>query len=63
MDQATREVIRYERERPGELVHLDVKKLGNIPDGGGWRAVLECSKRFQAILAFSWIGTVVILSI
>jgi transposase InsO family protein len=29
---------RYERERPGELVHMDVKKLGKIPDGGGWRA-------------------------
>jgi hypothetical protein len=30
-------VRRYERERPGELVHVDIKKLGNIPDGGGWR--------------------------
>jgi len=30
--------IRYERARPGELVHMDVKKLGRIPDGGGWRA-------------------------
>jgi transposase InsO family protein len=29
---------RYERARPGELVHMDVKKLGRIPDGGGWRA-------------------------
>jgi transposase InsO family protein len=29
---------RYERSRPGELVHMDVKKLGCIPDGGGWRA-------------------------
>jgi transposase InsO family protein len=29
---------RYERERPGELVHIDVKKLGRIPEGGGWRA-------------------------
>ena len=29
--------IRYERARPGELVHMDVKKLGWIPDGGGWR--------------------------
>jgi transposase InsO family protein len=29
---------RYERVRPGELVHLDVKKLGRIPDGGGWKA-------------------------
>lgn len=29
--------IRYERDHPGELVHIDVKKLGRIPDGGGWR--------------------------
>ena len=29
--------VRYERERAGELVHMDVKKLGRIPDGGGWR--------------------------
>jgi transposase InsO family protein len=32
-----REVIRYEREAPGDLVHVDVKKLGRIPDGGGHR--------------------------
>jgi transposase InsO family protein len=30
---------RYEHEHPGSLVHVDVKKLGNIPDGGGWRFV------------------------
>jgi transposase InsO family protein len=30
--------VRYERDRPGELVHMDVKKVGRIPDGGGWRA-------------------------
>ncbi|HEX8511038.1 MAG TPA: IS481 family transposase, partial [Propionibacteriaceae bacterium] len=30
--------VRYERDRPGELVHMDVKKVGPIPDGGGWRA-------------------------
>ncbi|QGN34461.1 IS481 family transposase [Microlunatus sp. Gsoil 973] len=29
---------RYERDRPGELVHMDVKKIGKIPDGGGWKA-------------------------
>jgi transposase InsO family protein len=29
--------LRYEREHPGELLHVDVKKLGRIPDGGGWR--------------------------
>jgi transposase InsO family protein len=30
--------LRYERAQPGDLVHVDVKKLGKIPDGGGWRA-------------------------
>jgi hypothetical protein len=30
-------VVRYERERPGELVHLDGQTLGRIPDGGGHR--------------------------
>ena len=30
-------VRRYERARPGELVHVDVKKLGRLRDGGGWR--------------------------
>lgn len=30
--------VRYERDRPGELVQMDVKKIGRIPDGGGWRA-------------------------
>lgn len=29
---------RYERSAAGELVHVDIKKLGRIPDGGGWRA-------------------------
>jgi len=31
--------VRYERENPGDLVHVDVKKLGRIPDGGGWRTL------------------------
>ena len=30
--------VRYQASAPGELVHLDIKKLGRIPDGGGWRA-------------------------
>ena len=37
-DRTSGVVIRYQRERPGELVHLDVKKLGRIPEGGGHRA-------------------------
>jgi transposase InsO family protein len=40
LDRATgRPVRRYEHPAPGDLIHVDVKKLGNIPDGGGWRAV------------------------
>jgi transposase InsO family protein len=40
MDRPTGRIIRrYERERPGELVHVDIKKLGRIPDGGGWKAL------------------------
>ncbi len=35
LDRPTRQVIRrYERDRPGELLHVDVKKLGRLPDGG-----------------------------
>jgi len=30
--------LRYERDAPGDLIHVDVKKLGRIPEGGGWRA-------------------------
>jgi transposase InsO family protein len=33
-----RSVNRYEHDQPGSLVHIDVKKLGRIPDGGGWKA-------------------------
>lgn len=37
-DRATAEpVVRYQRDRPGELVHVDIKKLAAIPDGGGWK--------------------------
>jgi transposase InsO family protein len=40
LDRATGEPIRrYEHQRPGDLLHMDVKKLGRVPDGGGWRYV------------------------
>lgn len=32
-----RVVRRYEHKRPGDLVHGDIKKLGKVPPGGGWR--------------------------
>ena len=44
LDQATglpvrrAQAVRYEKTTPGELVHVDIKKQGRIPDGGGWRA-------------------------
>ena len=39
IDRPTGRVIRrYEHKRPGDLVHVDVKKLGKVPPGGGWRA-------------------------
>jgi transposase len=39
MDRPSGQVIRrIHTSRPGELVHLDTKKLGRIPPGGGWRA-------------------------
>jgi transposase InsO family protein len=39
LDRPTGQPIRrYERDRPGELIHVDVKKIGRLRDGGGWRA-------------------------
>ncbi len=48
--------VRYERARPGELVHIDVKKLGRIPDGGGWRAQGGAPQNHQTRLAKSPVG-------
>ncbi len=40
LDRPTGQVIRrYERDRPGELIHVDVRKLGRIPDGGGHKVL------------------------
>ena len=53
IDQATGLVVRrpslnrYEAPAPGDLVHIDIKKLGQIPDGGGWRAHGRGSKQDQ----------------
>jgi transposase InsO family protein len=38
LDRATGEPVRrYERDAPGDLVHVDVKKFGLVPAGGGWK--------------------------
>jgi transposase InsO family protein len=40
IDRVTGEPLRrYEHPHPGSLIHVDVTKFGNIPDGGGWRYV------------------------
>jgi transposase InsO family protein len=48
--------VRYERDKPGELVHMDVKKLGKIPDGGGWRSRGQLRSNHQARLDKTPIG-------
>lgn len=36
--ESKREVHRYEHNAPGQMIHVDIKKFGRIPDGGGWFA-------------------------
>jgi len=54
---------RYERDKPGELVHVDVKKLGRIPDGGGWRAhgrqAANAGGRKNARIGFDYVHAVI----
>jgi hypothetical protein len=40
IDRVTGEPLRrYEHDHPGSLIHVDVTKFANIPDGGGRRYV------------------------
>ena len=47
LDRASGVPIRYCKERAGELLHLDVKKLGRIPAGGGHRKLGRARGRRQ----------------
>ena len=55
--------ISYERSAPGELVHMDVKKLGRIPDGGGWRAhgraAGSSSRRRETVVGYDYVHSLV----
>ena len=55
--------VRYERDHPGELVHMDVKKLGRIPDGGGWkvhgRQAGSSSQRRRTGVGFDYVHSLV----
>jgi transposase InsO family protein len=55
--------IRYEHDHPGSLVHMDVKKVGRIHDGGGWkahgRAMGSTGAKKRARIGFDYIHSVV----
>jgi transposase InsO family protein len=71
LDPLTGEVIRaskttttrYDRGHPGELVHMDVKKIGRIPAGGGWRAhgraARERTRDRSAKIGFDYVHSLV----
>ena len=63
MDRPTGRVIRrIHTDRPGELVHIDTKKLGRVPDGGGWRAHGRAATRAgheQRTLGYAYIHSAV----
>jgi transposase InsO family protein len=47
--ESNREPQRIIAERPGHMVHIDVKKGGRIPDGGGWRVHGRDSAQARAV--------------
>jgi transposase InsO family protein len=61
LDRATgRPMRRYERATPGELVHVDIKKLGNIPDGGGHKTLgRQAGRKTRANAGYSYLHNAV----
>lgn len=52
--------VRYEHENPGDLVHVDVKKLGRIPDGGGWRTLgRQQGKKNRSGVGYSYLHSAI----
>ena len=53
--------VRYERVNPGDLVHVDVKKLGRIPDGGGHRTLGRAKgKKNRSGVGYSFLHSAVV---
>ncbi|HEY2284844.1 MAG TPA: IS481 family transposase [Streptosporangiaceae bacterium] len=56
---------RYEHDRPGAMIHVDVKKLGRIPPGGGWRlhgrdaAVSVAHRNKKAKIGYDYVHTAI----
>ncbi|GHH70885.1 hypothetical protein GCM10018793_05650 [Streptomyces sulfonofaciens] len=61
LDRATGRVIRrYKRARRGELVHVDIKKLGNIPDDGGHKVLgRQAGRKTRSGTGYSYLHTAV----
>ncbi|MFJ6651094.1 IS481 family transposase [Streptomyces sp. NPDC091290] len=61
LDRPTGQVIRrYERDRPGELIHVDVKKLGRVPDGGGHKVLgRQAGRLTRSGMGFDYIHSAV----
>ncbi|MET7349010.1 IS481 family transposase [Streptomyces mirabilis] len=61
LDRPTGQVIRrYERDRPGELLHVDVKKLGRIPDGGGHKMLgRQAGRATRSKMGFDYVHSAV----
>jgi transposase InsO family protein len=57
MDRPTGRLIRrYEHDQPGDLVHVDIKKLGRIRPGGGWRVHGRDSEQHRATRRSTRVG-------
>lgn len=51
---------RYEHDSPGDLVHIDVKKLGRIPDGGGHRTLgRQAGRKNRSGVGYSYLHTAI----
>ncbi|MET9016661.1 hypothetical protein ABZX74_38185 [Streptomyces olivaceoviridis] len=61
LDRPTGQVIRrHERDRPGELTYMDVKKLGRIPDGGGHKVLgPQAGRAAHSGMSFDYIQSAV----
>ncbi|MFI9272634.1 IS481 family transposase, partial [Kitasatospora sp. NPDC052896] len=56
----SRPIRRYEHSAPGELVHVDIKKLGNIPDGGGHHVLgRQAGRRTRSGVGYSYLHNAV----
>jgi len=58
-DRLTGVPLRYVRERPGELLHVDVKRLGRVPDGGGHRMLGPSARRGDSGVGYDYLHVAV----